>query len=45
MSLRSTGNGGVNGDAGTGLAETVDSLGRLAVRDDHAVNNLVYPET
>jgi hypothetical protein len=45
MSMRSTGNGGVNGDAGTGHADTGESLGRLAVRDGPAVNNLDDPET
>ena len=45
MSMRSTGNGGVKGVAGTGHADTGESLGRLAVCDSHAVNNLEYPET
>ncbi len=45
MSRQSTGNGGVKGDAGAGHADTGESLGRLAVCDSHAVNNLDYPET
>ena len=45
MSMRSTGNGGVNGVAGPGHADTGEPLGRLAVCDGHAVNNLDYPET
>jgi hypothetical protein len=43
MSKRSTGNGGVKGETGTGHTGTGEPSGRLAVCDDHAVNNVDYP--